>query len=247
MSHDLSKSVESVAQYSSEDEACTRQFLTSISRGLGIASEIAANVRFSGTGDLPSVFAVSDFATAAVAAAAAAVAELIAASFGTPPQVAVSRRLASLWFGYSIRPDGWTLPALWDPIAGDYPTADGWIRLHTNAAHHRDAALSVLGVSADKSEVSHAVANWKADALETAVVQSKGCAAAMRSMATWATHAQGESVSREPLLAIRATDDSGDSPMSSTLDRPLQGVRVLDLTRVTSRSRGDALSGWLRG
>jgi len=231
-SHDLSKFVEPGTQYSSEDEARTRKFLTSISRGVGITSEIAANVRFSGTGDLPSVFAVSDLATAAIGAAAAAVAELIAASFGTLVQVAVSRRLASLWFGYSIRPDGWTLPALWDPIAGDYPTADGWIRLHTNAPHHRDAALSVLGVSADKSEVSHVVANWKSEALETAVVQSKGCAAAMRSMATWATHAQGKSVSREPLLAIRVTDDSGNFPMSSTLDRPLQGVRVLDLTRV---------------
>ncbi len=196
--------------------AATRQFLTTISRDLGIASEIAANVRLSGSGNLPSVFAVSDFATAAVAAAGASVAELVAARFGRVPQVMVSRRLSSLWFGCSIRPDGWTLPAVWDSIAGDYRTADGWIRLHTNAPHHRAAALSVLDVAADKSEVARAVANWKADALETAIIERKGCAAAMRPKETWATHAQGESVNREPLLAIRATGDFGESTMSDS-------------------------------
>jgi hypothetical protein len=53
---------------------------------------------------------VSDFATASVAAAAAAVAELVATGFGSTPPVVVSRRLSSLWFGWSLRPDGWTLP-----------------------------------------------------------------------------------------------------------------------------------------
>ena len=178
------------------------------------------------------MFAVSDLAAAAVAAAGAAVAQLVAARFGALPRVTMSRRLSSLWFGRSIRPDGWKLPRPWDRIAGDYPTADGWIRLHTNAPHHRDAALSVLGVSADKSEVARAVVNWSADALETAVIQNNGCAAAMRSMAAWATHAQGESVSREPLVATQATGDCWDSTLSSTQERPLRGIRVLDLTRV---------------
>jgi hypothetical protein len=206
--------------------------LTTISRDLGIASEALAKVQFAGSGDLPSVFAVSDLATAAVAAAGASVAELVAAQFGVLPRVTVNRRLSSLWFLRSIRPDGWKMPPPWDPIAGDYPTADGWIRLHTNAPHHRDAALSVLGVSADKSEVARAVVNWRADALETAVVENHGCAAAMRSMAAWAAHAQGESVSREPLVATQITSDCRDSTLSSTPERPLRGIRVLDLTRV---------------
>ena len=29
--------------------------------------------------------------------------------------------VASLWFGVSLRPDGWSLPSPWDPLAGDYP------------------------------------------------------------------------------------------------------------------------------
>jgi hypothetical protein len=43
------------AAMASEDEANTRQVLTTISRDLGIPTEIAANVRLSGSGDLPSV------------------------------------------------------------------------------------------------------------------------------------------------------------------------------------------------
>jgi hypothetical protein len=232
MSRDPPKFEESRAQYSSENEVRTRQFLTPIARELGIPSEIEANVRFSGSGDLPSVYAISEFAAATIAAAGAAIGELVATRFGVAQSIAVNRQLASLWFGFSIRPVGWILAAPRDPITGDYATADGWIRLHTNAPHHREAALSVLGVSADKSAVSRAVANWKADALETAVVHNKGCAAAMRSSAAWSTHAQGESVNREPLVDARITADSGVSALASTPDRPLRGVRVLDLTRV---------------
>lgn len=220
------------ARPASADEPRSRRFLTAIASDLGITSEALANVHFTGSGDLPSVYAVSDLAAAAMAAAGTAIAELVATKSGALPRVNVNRRLSSLWFGKSIRPKGWTLPAAWDAIAGDYPAADGWIRLHTNAPHHRDAALSVLGVSADKAKVARAVAHWNADALETAVVQNNGCAAAMRSMAAWAKHAQGESVSREPLVAAHATTDCSNAAHCLRPERPLQGIRVLDLTRV---------------
>ena len=115
---------------------------------------------------------------------------------------------------------------------GDYATADGWIRLHTNAPHHRAAALSVLGATAEKQAVAAAVAHWKAEELETAIVGNKGCAAAMRSLSQWKTHPQGEAVIRERLIDARATADSGDPLNLSMPKRPLQGIRVLDLTRV---------------
>jgi hypothetical protein len=207
-------------------------FLATMADALGISRAIVDGVRFHGTGDLPSIFAVSDFAAASMATAGAAVAELVAARFGVAPGVEVDRRLASLWFGVSIRPQGWALPAPWDAIAGDYASEDGWIRLHTNAPHHRAAALAVLGVPADKPTVARAVAAWKADALESAVVQNGGCAAAMRSSAAWMAHEQGVSVSREPLIAASATPDCRTVALASTPERPLQGVRILDLTRV---------------
>ncbi len=210
----------------------TRHALSLIWAALGGGPDWPQQVQFTGAGGLPSVFAVSDLAGASVGAACLAVAELSDARHGRRPRATVDRRLASLWFGPAIRPQGWKLPAPWDAIAGDYRTADGWIRLHTNAPHHRAAALAVLDVAADRDAVAGAVQNWQADALENVVVQNGGCAAAMRDMAAWAEHPQGRAVMAEPLL-IREPGTAGPPPLWPVPpDRPLHGVRVLDLTRV---------------
>lgn len=185
-----------------------------------------------GAGALPSVFAVTDLAAASVGAAGAAVAELVAAAGRPVPAVRVDRRLASWWFAKSIRPLGWELPPIWDPIAGDYATSDGWIRLHTNAPHHRAAALAVLDCPAEKTAVAAAVARWHGDALEAAIVAEGGCAAAMRTRAQWAAHPQGIAVAAEPLVALSHTEGGAPPAWSVPADRPLSGIRVLDLTRI---------------
>ena len=107
--------------------------LAAIWSALGGGPDWLERVRVTGAGDLPSVFPVTDLAAASVGAACLAVAELVAARHGTRPDVAVDRRLASLWFGSSLRPLGWELPPAWDAVAGDYRATDGWIKLHTNA------------------------------------------------------------------------------------------------------------------
>lgn len=175
---------------------------------------------------MASAFPVSDLAVASVAAAGLAAAELVSARFGDLPQVLADRRLASLWFSRTLEPEGWSLPPIWDPIAGDYAAEDGWIRLHTNAPHHRDAALAVLGTANEKPAVAAAVSRWTADDLEAAVVERGGCAAAMRSLAAWADHPQGRawppspccgSRPRMPCLADICRDRaSGRSPASAS-------------------------------
>ena len=119
--------------------------LHAIAAALNLSSHSVANVQFQGTGALPSAFAVSDLAVGSVAAAGASVADWVALRKGSAAAVEVDRRLCSLWFGGTVRPLGWALPPAWDAIAGDYATADGWIRLHTNAPQHRTAALAALG------------------------------------------------------------------------------------------------------
>lgn len=187
-----------------------------------------------GQGVRPSAFAVSELATASLAAVGTELAALLRATGlgrGTGP-VSVDHRLASLWYGYSLRPQGWQLPDLWDSIAGDYQTEDGWIRLHTNLARHKAAALFVLGCRETRDAVSAAVRAWPGDALERAIVSEGGVAAFMRSRADWLAHPQGQAVSHEPLIAWGHARTVRLRDRKATAERPLSGLRVLDLTRV---------------
>jgi hypothetical protein len=193
----------------------------------------ADEVTFRSSGGLPSFFAVTDVASAAIATATLAVTELLRDVHGARPTIVVDRRLSSLWFSASIRPIGWGSPP-WDPIAGDYSTRDGWIRLHTNAPAHRAAAERVLGVTGDRATIARAVAQWSKGELEQAVVEAGGCAAEMRSMAEWQQHSQGRAVASEPLVHVAVSDPVAhrDRSWSLSAARPLRGLRVLDLTRV---------------
>ncbi|GAA3588641.1 CoA transferase [Klugiella xanthotipulae] len=193
-------------------------------------------VTFEATSGFPSVFPVAELASTAIAAAGLAAARLSPdqQASSTHPRVTVNRRLASAWFDRSIRPLGWELPPLWDPLTGDYRTRTGWIRLHTNAPHHRAAMLSVLGTEATREAVTAAVSAWDGDTLEAAIAITGGCSAALHTPDTWSASEQGQAVTAEPLIAWRdlSTDHSAAHTAIAPSSRPLAGVRVLDLTRV---------------
>jgi len=186
--------------------------------GRSFAPDVA--LRTASPASLPAWFAVSDLAVASVGAAARELAGMLGLR-----DVEIDVRRTLVWFGMTLRPDGWAVPDAWDPIAGDYEAQDGWVKLHTNAPHHRDAALSVLGCAAERDAVGEAVQRWRKSDLEDAVVSAGGAAAAMRSLSEWAEHPQGIAVSKEPVIAWR-TKSSGVAP------KDLDGLRVLDLTRV---------------
>jgi hypothetical protein len=201
---------------------------------LGGTPEAPSAVTFTGrTRMLPSVYDVGALAAATVGAAAAAVAELHALRSGEPPRpFAIDRGHAAVAFRSEryFEAVGWKMPDIWDPIAGDYRARDGWIRLHTNYRNHREGALRALGVAESRDAVTAAVATWSADDLEAAVVREGGVAAKMRTAAEWAALPQGMALAREPLFAIAARP--GGRLDLGAGGRPLEGVRVLDLTRV---------------
>ncbi|MGN8346057.1 CoA transferase [Pseudomonas sp. SMV71] len=203
--------------------------LTSMQAALGLPT---TQIPFTDEGALPSAFAVTELACASIAAAGQATAELIHQQTGRRPSVEVDRRLASFWFSTSLRPVGWNPPPLWDPVAGDYACADGWIRLHTNAPHHRLAAEKVLGPCADRSEMASRVARWPKSELEQAVVEAGGCAAQMRSWQAWQAHPQGQAVNAEPLVQFTPSNTAAHKPWLGSVAQPLAGLKVLDLTRV---------------
>ncbi|MEF3419883.1 CoA transferase [Serratia marcescens] len=206
--------------------------LDEIWQSLGQRPAPADRLTVSGTGALPSAFPVTELATAAWSAAGLACAELLRREAADAPQVWVDQRLASLWFGWTLRPLGWTLPAAWDALAGDYATTDGWIRLHTNAPHHRRAVEQVLGSASDKGTLAERVLGWKKSELEEAVIEAGGCAAQMRSAAAWRQHIQGKSVALEPLIHASLQPEAPPPGWALPIARPLHGVRVLDLTRI---------------
>ena len=219
-------------------------------RALGGDIERAGQVRFVGERvGLSSPYDVHGFAEACVAVAALAVCEFAEARRARGPgprgiasEVQIDRRHVAAAFRSErhLVPVGWGLPPAWDLIAGDYRTRDGWIRLHTNYAWHREPVLRVLGVAAERAAVSAAVSTWDGESLEAAVVAAGGCAALCRTPAEWAAHAQGRAVTGEALIAFTRhppTDPLepgplGDSGLRADRQAPLSGLRILDLTRV---------------
>ena len=185
-----------------------------------------------GNEDLPSCFPVTDLAVAAIGAAGLATSQLLALEGRKSPGVTVDRHLASAWFISSVRTEGWQLPAAWDPIAGDYRSVDGWIRLHTNAPRHRAAALATLGCAAEREAVAAAVSRVQAETLEAEILKAGGCAAAMHTMAEWRSHEQGRAVRAERLIALEATTAATRLAWRPDPQRPLAGIKVLDLTRI---------------
>ena len=184
--------------------------LTVLGAALGTEVDVAGLTVSGPEQVLPSVFDVTALATASIAAAQLAAAELLAARGGGERGVTVDRAQAAAAFLSEafFAPDGWERPAPWDPVSGDYPCADGWVRLHTNYAWHRAAALAALGVGdradLDRSALAPLVGERCGDDLEAAVVAAGGCAAAMRTTEEWATRPAGVALNGAPLVSWAA-------------------------------------------
>jgi len=198
-----------------------------------------------GTGQvLPSSFDLATAAQASIGASALAAAWLWQHRSGQRQQVLVDRTHASLEFTGHFAIDG-VAPPLWDKLSGLYACGSaagqaGWVRVHANFAHHRDAALRVLGLpegdATGRDAVTQALAHWPATAFEQAVADAGGVVAAVRSFAEWDAHPQAQALAGQPLVAILPIA-GGDAPPrawppASAVGRPLAGLRVLDLTRI---------------
>ena len=88
-----------------------------------------------------------------------------------------------------------------------------------------------LPADADRDAVARAVLDRDGPALEEAVHAAGGCAGFVRSTGEWSDHPQSAAVAALPVLEIERVGDAPREPLPAG-DRPLAGVRVLDLTRV---------------
>jgi crotonobetainyl-CoA:carnitine CoA-transferase CaiB-like acyl-CoA transferase len=205
---------------------------------LSIAGLGAEQVEIAGADPvLPTPFRIGAAGAAVIAASAAAAAELWSARSGRPRQpVAVELRhaVAALRSARYLRIAGAPPKAPFDPVSGLYQARDAWVFLHCNFPNHRAAALGVLGLGdgAERKTVAAAVAARDGGDLEDAIHAAGGCAALVRSAEEWRRHPQSAAVASQPLLAIERIGDAPPEKLPSGGDRPLSGIRVLDLTRV---------------
>src|SRR3989442_1869330 len=214
----------------------TNEALRTILPVAGWGDERAREVKISGGADpiLPTPFRIGETSAAALAAVGLAVADLWALRTGRGQEIAVDTRqaTASLRSGHYLKMDGAHVSTERNTVMGVYPAKNGrWSYLHCNFPNHRAAALSVLGVPEDREAVRKAVAQWDALELEEAMIAANGAGGMVPTMAEWAKHPQAAAIASLPLLEVVK---SGDSPPEKLADgdRPLSGVRVLDLTRV---------------
>ena len=191
---------------------------------------------------LPSSFAVATAAQASLGAAALAAAELWQGRTGRRQRVQVPREHAALECCGHFTLDGKVLDP-WDKLSGLYPCgADvgepGWVRIHANFAHHRDGALALLGCpsgpATERAAVAEALRRWRAVDFETAAAEAGLVAAAARSFDDWDRHPQALAIAGQPTVGIERIGTAGPAPWPTLAAgaRPLQGLRVLDLTRI---------------
>lgn len=183
---------------------------------------------------LPSSFRVAAAAQASIAAAGLAAAQVWKLRSGQTQDVAVDMAHAVVECRSEryLRVDGKGPPPAWDAIAGIYKTRDRrFVRLHTNFPHHRDAVCKVLNCKAERDDVQAALMQWDAEAFETAAYAGGGVVAMMRSHDEWLALSHARALAELPLLSIEKIGEAAPKPWPAG-DRPLAGVRVLDLSRV---------------
>jgi crotonobetainyl-CoA:carnitine CoA-transferase CaiB-like acyl-CoA transferase len=181
---------------------------------------------------LPSSFRVAAAAQAGIAAAGLAAAQIWRLRSGQSQQVAVDMRHAVVECRSEryLRVDGKPSDMAWDAIAGIYNTRDRrFVRLHTNFRHHRDAVCKVLNCKPEREDVQAALMQWDGEAFETAAYAGGCVVALMRSHEEWS--ALPQALAELPLISIEKIGDAEPRPWPAG-DRPLAGMRVLDLSRV---------------
>ena len=182
----------------------------------------------------PTAFRLATAGAAAIAATGVAAAELWALRTGRRQSVSVSLRdaAAALRSDRYLRIDGQVPASAWASISGFYETRDvRWLQLHCNFPHHRDGVLRVLGCEDNREAVSAAVAAWDGETLEARLADEGMAIGLVRSAEEWASHPQAQAIARLPLFEVEKIGDSAPEALPAG-DRPLAGVRVLDLTRV---------------
>ncbi len=216
--------------------------------GLGLDHDPGAAQITGGDPVLPCRYPVGEGA-AAVLAAIGLVAARLHERHGAPAQgVTVDVRHAAAHLrgfldqcvdGEVLDPD----PTGKLPLVGLYAAADGaWVQVYGVFAPLRERTLAVLGLpnsdgngdaGPSREAIGAAVARWPADELAEALNAVGAPGAVARTSTWWEAHAQGGALRALPPVVVERIGD-GPPPVAVPGEQPLDGVRVLDLTRIVA-------------
>ena len=213
----------------------TSTSLQELIRLVGLPSSSAADVTITG-GDpiLPTPYSMGAAGAAALGAVGAALSEIWAQATGRRLKVTIDtmKAVAALRSYRYLQVNGGPPTTGMDVFSGFYPVQGGrHIFLHCNFPHHREINIRTAGSTADPLALREATAKWDGEALETAIHEAGGCAAYVRTHDEWDRHPHARAMAKVPLVEVTKIADAPPRPLPAG-DRPLSGIRVLDLTRV---------------
>ncbi|SAK78490.1 L-carnitine dehydratase/bile acid-inducible protein F [Caballeronia fortuita] len=184
----------------------------------------------------PSSFALGTAAQATIGAAALAACELGALRGGKRQRVSVDMTHAAVECTGAFTVDG-KEPETWGRFSGLYRCADGYVRIHANFEHHQDGALRLLGLdprTATREDAERALLAWRASDYENAAAQRALVVTMLRTFDEWDATPQAQAIAAQPLMTITRIGDAPLLKLPALPDdaRPLDGIRVLDFTRI---------------
>jgi len=104
---------------------------------------------------------------------------------------------------------------------------------HLNLYSHRQGILDILECEPSRESVQKALLQWNAVDFESKAASHMMCVTALRSFEEWDKHPQGVATANSPPINLIKI---GEAPKRvvhcGSYRHPLEGIRVLDLTRV---------------
>jgi crotonobetainyl-CoA:carnitine CoA-transferase CaiB-like acyl-CoA transferase len=185
---------------------------------------------------LPTPFRVASAAAAALGLGGSAAGEIWRCRNGTQQDIAIdlNAAAASLLSFALLRLDGKAVPrpAESNATVGIYRGGDGrYIHLHGGFPHLARGTLDLLKAQNTPESLAAAVAKWNVFELEDTLARMNQCGAVIRTAEEWRASLQGRALTDTPPIKLVRIGDAPPLRLAASA-MPLDGVRVLDLTRV---------------
>ena len=184
---------------------------------------------------LPSTYKIGVCAQSSIAAAGLAAAELWRHRTRETQTVSVNMKEAAMAFRSEryAELEGSPVRKAPDSIHGFYRCGDeGWIQIHSNYPNHRDGVIKALGCEASREGVARKLINLKASIAENLLTELALPVGMMRTPEEWSRHPQSLALSELPLIEIERIGDGPPIGFKSDPQRPMEGIRVLEMTKV---------------